>query len=66
MKMRALLTYLKARFAGTKGQGMVEYGLIIGIVAVILIAALAALGGPLQTLFDNIGDIISGNTPPVS
>lgn len=64
MKMMALFTYLRARFADRKGQGMVEYGLIIGIIAVILVAALTVLRGPLTTLFDNIAAIISGNTPP--
>jgi Flp pilus assembly protein, pilin Flp len=58
--------YMRARFGSKKGQGMVEYGLIIGIVAVILIAALGFLRGPLTTLFTNIGNIISGNTPSVT
>lgn len=61
--MLACLTYLQSRFASKKGQGMVEYGLIIGIVAVILIAALTVLKGPLTTLFSNIAAIITGNTP---
>lgn len=61
----ACLNYLKARFACKKGQGMVEYGLIIGIIAVILIAALTVLREPLKTLFGNIADIITGNTPEV-
>ena len=63
MKMMALFTYLKVRFASKKGQGMVEYGLIIGIIAVILVAALTVLNEPLTTLFGNIASIISGNTP---
>jgi pilus assembly protein Flp/PilA len=63
MKMMALLTYLKTRFASKKGQGMVEYGLIIGIIAVILVAALTVLKEPLGTLFGNIAAIITGNTP---
>ncbi len=63
MKMMALFTYLKARFSDKKGQGMVEYGLIIGIIAVILVAALTVLKAPLGTLFSNIASIITGNTP---
>lgn len=58
--MMACITYLQTRFASKKGQGMVEYGLIIGIVAVILIAALTVLRGPLTTLFSNIAAVISG------
>ncbi|NLP07312.1 MAG: Flp family type IVb pilin [Clostridiaceae bacterium] len=55
---------MKARISNRKGQGMVEYGLIIGIIAVILIAALTVLRDPLETLFDNIASIITDNTPP--
>ena len=36
------------------GQGMVEYGLIIALIAVVLIAALTALGGGLNGIFDKI------------
>lgn len=38
------------------GQGMVEYGLIIALIAVVLIAALTALGGGLEDIFDAITD----------
>ncbi|NMA34447.1 MAG: Flp family type IVb pilin [Clostridiaceae bacterium] len=51
------------RFSNRKGQGMVEYGLIIGIIAVILIAALTVLRDPLEDLFGSIAGIITDNTP---
>lgn len=35
------------------GQGMVEYGLIIGLIAIIVIAVFVALGGPLANMFKN-------------
>ena len=35
------------------GQGMVEYGLIIGLIAIIVIAVFVALGGPLKNMFSN-------------
>ncbi|MHB9145144.1 MAG: Flp family type IVb pilin [Symbiobacteriia bacterium] len=36
------------------GQGMVEYGLIIALVAVVAIAGLTLLGPKLKDLFTNI------------
>ena len=35
------------------GQGMVEYGLIIGLIAIIVIAVFVALGGPLRQMFED-------------
>lgn len=37
-----------------EGQGLVEYGLIIALVAIVLVAALIALNGGLQTVFGTI------------
>jgi pilus assembly protein Flp/PilA len=37
------------------GQGMAEYGLILALVAIAVIAALSALSGGLQNIFNNIG-----------
>jgi pilus assembly protein Flp/PilA len=44
-----------------QGQGMVEYGLIIALVAVVAIAGLILLGPKIKTLFDNIAGNL--NTP---
>ncbi len=38
------------------GQGMVEYGLIIALVAVVVIVGLTALGGKANTLFSGLSD----------
>ena len=38
------------------GQGMVEYGLIIALIAVVLIGALTKLGGSIGTSFEKIQD----------
>ncbi len=37
-----------------EGQGMVEYGLIIGLIAVVVIVALTTLGGTLNEFFGEI------------
>ncbi|MGE5553690.1 MAG: Flp family type IVb pilin [Betaproteobacteria bacterium] len=45
---------LKRLFQGEEGQGMVEYGLIIALVAIVVIIFLQAMGGRLGTTFQNI------------
>ena len=40
------------------GATAIEYGLIAGLVAVAIIAALTALGGSLDTLFTNVSDTV--------
>jgi pilus assembly protein Flp/PilA len=39
-----------------KGQGMVEYALIIALIAVVVAVALALLGPQIATLFRGIGE----------
>jgi pilus assembly protein Flp/PilA len=43
---------LKKILADENGQGMVEYGLILGLVAVAAIAALVILGPKIKGVFD--------------
>ncbi len=38
------------------GQGLVEYALIISIIAVAVIIAMVFIRGQLQTMFSNIGN----------
>ena len=37
-----------------EGQGLVEYALIIGLIAIVAIVALTASGGSISKIFDNI------------
>lgn len=46
------------------GQGMVEYGLIIALVAVAAIIGLTAMGGQLNTFFDGIKTKLGGVVVP--
>ncbi len=50
--------FSKIKFGREEGQGMVEYGLIIALVALAVIAALVVLGGNLGTLFDSIATMV--------
>lgn len=43
-----------------EGQGLVEYALIIVLVAIVVIAALTALGGTVQTVFETITSALGG------
>ena len=44
------------------GQGMVEYGLILGLIAVAAIAALLILGPKIATLFENVSEELPAGT----
>ena len=52
---------LKEGFHRQRGQGMVEYALIIALIAIALVAALAAFGGGLQNLFNSISNTVNAN-----
>ena len=53
-----MLALLKRLFYEEDGQGMVEYGLIIALVAVVLIGALMALRGGLSDIFGKVTDTL--------
>ncbi|GAA0480501.1 hypothetical protein GCM10008986_01300 [Salinibacillus aidingensis] len=52
-----------------KGQGMTEYGLILGLIALVVVVALVTLGDELKAKFDSIvtsitnPDTITETTP---
>jgi pilus assembly protein Flp/PilA len=62
--MKMYFDYLKALVGNKKGQGMVEYGLIISLIAVACIAALLVLGPKIATLFTGVANNITGPTTP--
>ena len=43
-----------------KGATAVEYGLMVGLIAVVIIVAVTALGGQLNTLFTNVTTSLGG------
>lgn len=52
--MKKLIRFLKDE----NGQGMVEYGLIIGLIAVVVIGALIILGPKIKDIFEGIGEAL--------
>ena len=44
----------QSRADGQRGQGLVEYGLILVLVSVVVVVALTALSGQLNTVFNTI------------
>lgn len=59
VKMLCFMNALKSK----KGQGMVEYGLIIGLIAVGVIIILTTMGGKLQGLFTTVSNALPGAAP---
>ncbi len=53
-KMYNLMYDIKERVKDKKGQGMVEYALIIGLVAVLLISSLTFLKDDIISVFTKI------------
>jgi len=41
-----------------EGQGMVEYGLIIALISIVVIALLTSIGGGLQNIFQQVVDAL--------
>ena len=52
------LAYIRARLARQQGQALVEYALIISLIAVAAIAALTFLSGGIQGIFTSIGNAL--------
>ncbi len=54
---------LKKLWKDESGQGMVEYGLIIALVAVVIVVALTAMGGSVKDKFTQITEKLGGTVP---
>ena len=51
-----LATYLRARFADSeRGASLVEYALLVALIAVVCIAAVTLLGQNASTKFSSVG-----------
>ena len=61
----ALMTFVSGRFEDRKDRGAtaVEYGLLVGLIAVVLIVAVGTLGGDISALFGRISGDVDGIAP---
>ena len=55
-----IVRYMQARFTKTeRGAALVEYALLLALIAVVCIVALTTLGDQAASKFDTVGDSIA-------
>ena len=60
---RTFAPYLRARFGNTeRGAALVEYALLLALIAVVCIVALQLLGSSASTKLNSIGNAISSGS----
>ena len=62
--MRKLIKWYNALRYQMTGASAVEYGLIVALIAVVIIAAVTLLGGNLSEIFNTIAGAIGGAAEP--
>lgn len=60
IKKEELKERVRGAFKNEKGQGMVEYGLILALVAIVVIAALTLMGTSISDKFGEINAKLDG------
>jgi pilus assembly protein Flp/PilA len=54
-----LATWLRARFDDEKGASLVEYALLLALIAVVCIGAITILGGNANSKFESVGSAVN-------
>lgn len=62
--MKNLIKKIKVFMSEQDGQGMVEYGLIIALVAIVVIGAIVLLGGNISGLFTKAASALAASPAP--
>jgi pilus assembly protein Flp/PilA len=55
-----MMNKLRGLIVEEQGQGMTEYGLVLGIIAVAVVGSLALLRGEIITMFTNVVNSVTG------
>ena len=61
--IQMLTTYLQSLRSDERGQGLVEYALIIALVSIALIAALGVMAGGIGNVFGDINTALQNAIP---
>lgn len=59
-----MLQLFKALLLDESGQDLAEYAILIGLIALAVIAATTVLGGTISDIFSDIGTTLSGSGIP--
>ena len=59
-----MLQLFHAVLLDESGQDLAEYAILIGLIAIAVIAAVTLLGGTISTVFNSIGTTLSTATIP--
>jgi pilus assembly protein Flp/PilA len=54
-----LLTYVRARLGREEGQALIEYALIISLIALLAVGGLTLAGGRVGTMFSEISSALN-------
>jgi pilus assembly protein Flp/PilA len=59
-----LITYLRLRFLkNDSGQDLLEYALLVALIALVCVGVVGSAGGSVKTIFSNIGTELTNATP---
>jgi pilus assembly protein Flp/PilA len=56
-----LATWLRARFDDERGASLVEYALLVGLIAVVCVSAITVVGNSTSAQFSNVGQSLAAN-----
>ena len=61
MNLEILKAWLQAKFSSTEqGAALVEYALLVALIAVVCIIAITFLGNSAETKFSEVGSAVAG------
>lgn len=60
MSFKDLVHYLRARYAVEEGQTMAEYGVVLAVICLIVIAAFTALQGGISGAINAVAKVLPG------